>query len=829
MPYRLTVSSGRTLVRRLLAAFAVVILSSAASAQEAAVNPLAELNAELQRTLADAGVPFSEEQVKAVALMMEERRRASEELFGDLMDFRGGPTQGQEADRLQSAIQWMRSEFLTNLTTYLTEPQAAVWSRHLEAVVPALDAPRSSSPSGETQTQYVRINNNGFTAEDSGYSTGGSGTEVIQRGGVGAWHGNAQLLLKDDALNARNAFAGNKPPYQERRINTDVSGPLIPGRLTSAFNFNQTESENVGTVRATLPDGSVFALGITRPTTFRNFQTSYTLQLASAHSVRGFGRMATEENRGQGIGGFTLPERASDSTYRQVNIGLRPFSAVSSTTLLEGRVQWNANRNETLPRTEAVRINVLDAFNSGGAQNRSNEDNSTLEFGHLYTRTSETAVLKSGVEGNYRIRRTVNSNNTGGTFTFSDLESYRAGTPVTYRVTQGDPRFELKQLETAAFFQADLKVSSRLTVQAGVRYEAQQNLRDYNNLAPRVSLAYAPSAATVIRAGTGIFYNRLTNGTVENQRRFDGTRQYEIVIDNPAYPDPFAGGTRRTSLQSVRVTDPQLVAPYTAISMVSLERTFLTNLLVTATYDFQREYHKLRTRNLNAPFDATRPGPPQACSAATPADACIKPDPDRGNVINLESTGNDVRHNIRLSARKRFSIFNASLNYQYQRQYGDVLGGAGTLASDSWNLRHDWGNSPNPRHQVNTTVNARLPLGLFLTGTMRFNSRRYYTMTTGSDDNRDSNVNDRPDGVGPNTLEGPRYLNFDFNLSKAFFFGGSKGATSGMNANVFVNMTNAFNHVHYGTPSGVLTSPNFGRSTSANDPREIEAGVRFQF
>jgi hypothetical protein len=46
---------------------------------------------------------------------------------------------------------------------------------------------------------------------------------------------------------------------------------------------------------------------------------------------------------------------------------------------------------------------------------------------------------------------------------------------------------------------------------------------------------------------------------------------------------------------------------------------------------------------------------------------------------------------------------------------------------------------------------------------------------------------------------------------------------------VFANMTNAFNRVHYGTPSGVLTSPNFGKSTSASNPREIEAGLRFQF
>ena len=85
-------------------------------------------------------------------------------------------------------------------------------------------------------------------------------------------------------------------------------------------------------------------------------------------------------------------------------------------------------------------------------------------------------------------------------------------------------------------------------------------------------------------------------------------------------------------------------------------------------------------------------------------------------------------------------------------------------------------------------------------------------------------MNDRPAGVAPNSRRGPRYVDLDLNLSKAFFLG-----ATGANVNLFANVTNVLNHVHYGTPSGVLTSPNFGRPTSASDPREIEVGVRFQF
>ena len=794
-------------------------------ALDAAANPLAELNDEVKRVLAEAKVPFSAEQERAISLMMEERRRASEELFGNLMDFRGGPTQGQEEDRLRSAIDWMRNEFLLNLASYLTEQQNAVWAGFLAASADGT----VNRPAAQTsdQTQYVRINNNAFTAENNQFDGGFGGTDVIQRGGAGAWHGNTQFLLKDDALNARNAFAGNKPPYQERRLSVNVSGPTVPDRLSSEISFNQTEAENVGTIRATLPDG-VFALGITRPRVFREFNLRNTLQVADSHSVRGFVRRASETSEDQGIGDFTLPERRYDSFWRQWNVGVFPFSALSSRSIHEARFQLNRSSSENLPFSEAVRINVLDAFNGGGAQNFSTDSNRTYEFGNLFTRVGDVITLKTGVEGAYRTSLSHSTNNFDGTFTFSSLESYLAGRPLTFRVTRGNPTLELKQLEMAAFVQTDVTVNSQLTLMFGARYEAQQNLNDYNNLDPRVGFAYAPGDATVIRGGGGIFHSRLQTNMVETQRRLNGTHQFEIVIDDPSYPDPFVAGTIRQTVPSVRVTDPNLVAPYVAAGMISLERTFLDNLLFTATYDVVREYHRLRSRNLNAPYDA-RFEERRACDLDTPDAFCLAPDPTRGQVINLESTGNDIKHTLRLEVSKRFNIFNGEVDYEIQRVRGDVQGGPGTLLSDAYDLRADWGRSPQPTHRLEAELNASLPLGVFVAGDLEFNSGRYYTIVTGRDINRDSNVNDRPPGQAPNTERGPKYFNVDFNISKAFYFRRAAGSASGMNVNVFANMTNAFNHVHYNNPSGVMSSPNFRRITSASNPREIEIGMRFQF
>ena len=122
-----------------------------------------------------------------------------------------------------------------------------------------------------------------------------------------------------------------------------------------------------------------------------------------------------------------------------------------------------------------------------------------------------------------------------------------------------------------------------------------------------------------------------------------------------------------------------------------------------------------------------------------------------------------------------------------------------------------------------------MPLGVFLTGALNTNDGGYYNITTGLDNNRDGNVTDRPAGVPRNSGNRPKVLNVDANVSKAFFLSGPAPGATRRNVNVFVNLTNAFNRTNFGPPSGVMTSPNFGRSTSATNPRKIEIGVRAQF
>jgi hypothetical protein len=183
--------------------------------------------------------------------------------------------------------------------------------------------------------------------------------------------------------------------------------------------------------------------------------------------------------------------------------------------------------------------------------------------------------------------------------------------------------------------------------------------------------------------------------------------------------------------------------------------------------------------------------------------------------------------------RQRFSIFVVNANYTYMHGMSDQedrRGGDIYFPVDNYNLHKEWGNTVDPRHNFSSSVNARLPLDVYLTTVINARSGSFYNITTGKDDNKDGVINDRPPGVAKNSKVGPNYFDVSFNFSKAFELNGAAGSgTAGPQMNVFANLNNAFNMQHPGLPSGVMTSPFFLRSYNATSPRTIEVGMRFQF
>ena len=807
-----------------------IFLTTPAFGQLRDRNPVDELKEQVTQALADAQVPLTSDQERQLALLIEEERQAAENLFGETWDFSQGPPQGEQRDQALAGIRWMYDELKRKLPAYMTDAQRAAWESYDSDRTSDIDD--SLDPGAQIgRIQQIRVTNNAFNVETanatgaSGPTGGGAKTEVIERGGVGAFHGNFASTFQDEKLNARNPFAANKPPYYERTIDGNISGPIIRDRLSLNFTVSDNKQENVGTVKAETPDGP-FSLGVTRPTLNRSYDVRSVLQLADAHSLVMQFQYATTDSRNENVGDFTLPERASRTQGQNHMIDLREISVLSERTVHDIRLTWHRDHSETNPASNALAITIKDAFNGGGAQNRNRIDGDTYELSNLIYYAGDKLTMRSGVQVWHRRERSFSEDNFFGEFTFSDLASYRAGTPLKYRITCCDPSFEWNQTQVALFSQNDFKLTNTFTLMLGVRYQVQTNIRDRNNFDPRIGFAYAIGNATVIRGGVAVFTQWVRAGDIQRFRRLDGERLFEIQIDNPGWPDPFASGSVRP--RSRRVLEPHIKSPYYLVSQLTLERSLPKNLFVTVSYDINRGVKPGRTRDINAPLPETG----------------LRPVPDQGQIVQLQSSGLSWQQHFKATMRQRFSIFNVTANYTYFHGLSDQevgtrsgreLGKVG-LPTNSYDLTQEWGNTGRPTHMFFASLNSRLPLDVYLTTAIHATSGTYYTITTGRDDNQDGAINDRPPGVPKNSEVGPHFFDVSFNVSKAFELnlGGTSlrapnAAGSGSQLNVFANLNNAFNMTHLGRPSGVMSSPFFMRSFNATYPRTIEVGMRFQF
>ncbi|HET9218817.1 MAG TPA: TonB-dependent receptor [Terriglobia bacterium] len=814
----------------------VVLTAFPAMAQEpgglSTRNPLDEIRDEVVQVLATAEVPFTEEQARAIVLVLEESRRASEQLFGEVMDFRDGPPQGERLDRARAGIQWMNDDFSKRVRQYLTEMQRAAWDMHLAEKAAALpmDGSQSGTAGTKEQVQQIRINSNPYTAENQYFGYAGSGgsfgfaggggvsAEIFQRGGTGAFHGAYEFRFRDESLNARNAFSPTRPPYQQRNFNVNTSGPIIRNRLTVSVGGSQTEQDNVGTINAQTPTGPYY-LGFTRPYVSRNAYANGTYQIRKTQSLQFNFNYGMNRRENQGMGGFNLPSRAFSGSGNNKSGSIRHLWFKSERLVQDISYNFNFNHDEITPVTVAPSIEVVGAFSDGGFPEKSAYNGRTHNVRALWIYTGSRWALRTG--GNFYTTNPeqISENNFLGNFQFSSLEAFQAGQPTSYRVTRGEPRLEITHREWSAFLQNDYKYSDRITFFFGLRYEGQNDVKDRNNLDPRIGIAYAVGNSTVLRAGAGVFHMRVDNWIIREMLRLDGTRQYEIIISNPSYPDPFqTGDVTVVPPGSRRIYGDSLSNPYYTGLSFAIEQSLPRNLFVSASIDYHRGASLPRTRDLNAPLPGTLPD----ATGKLP-----RPDPTQGNIWLLESTGSSKWTGIKVNMRQRFSIFNVNAGYTFQLNTGDASAdGAFVNPSNSYDLAADWANYP--RHQFSGSLNSRLPFDIFLTTSFALNSGNRYSITTGKDDNGDGITNDRPLGMPRFTETGPIYKSIGFNISKAFRIGASKNGDA-KNLNFFANMDNAFNTVNLGTPSGTLTSPFFGKSTSASNPREIEVGLRFQF
>ena len=689
------------------------------------------------------------------------------------------------------------------------------------------------------EIREIRINDNSFTAEQSFQGRGR--TEIITRGGTGQFNGDFTFGFADESLDARNAFADFRPPYQTREFELNLSAPILRNRLTLTGSFSSELDEEGDTLRALTPSGLI-SDAVVKPEIERSFTTRATAQLNEDHALTFSFTYGTERDENEGVGGFGLPEQGSRSEGTDFNFQIKETAVLSPSVSNEVRFRMNGESTESFPLNSGPYINVRGAFRGGGSTDRESEEETSLEFGDLLLYNGNNVSIKTGFDAGYERDYSESFDNFNGSFTFSSLEDFEAGRPIRYSVNQGDPVLEATQFQTAVFLQSDFRLTPSFTMGLGMRYEVQSNLDDRNDIDPRIGFAYHLGGTTVIRGGSGIFHDRVPLFALQSVLRFDGERQRTLTIRSPSYPDAFQSGERRVSVpSSIRIRSDDLAAPYSWNSEFSVETSLGFGMQLTGAYRFVRGVHLLRGRNLNAPLDVTAPTA-ESCKPGQSELSCVRPLPDRGDIIQLESTGNSEDHQFRLGFQRRWSFMNVRGNYTLRSSYGDASGfGFGTPA-DNYNLASEWG-PDDQRHEADVSVNLKLPWNLDADTQFNWSSGEPYNLETGRDDNQDSNTNDRPPGVTRNSLTGPSFFEMDLNLSKSFILipeidagsldaaggGGYFGRRSGMRMTIEARAENVLNRMNVGRLSGVITSPFFGLPTRARDAREISLEMRFDF
>jgi hypothetical protein len=686
----------------------------------------------------------------------------------------------------------------------------------------------------------IHIVRDAFAAEN--HSAESEGIEIITQPGQGHLSGSFQSRVRDDSLAARNPFVAEKGAERQASFEGHLGGTLVKGKASFALSVEGRDAFDTPIVNVALPNGEQRSelLNLRRPT--RNVSVYGLLDYALTRDQTLRLSYDQEDNRQEnlGVGGSDLTERAYSSHLQDHELRAQVVGPLGRRAFGNSRMQLEWQDTEAVSVTAARTIVVNGAFTSGGAQLAGGRHPRTVELASDVDYVRGLHTLRSGflvVAGNFR---SDNSANTLGTFTFSSLDAFNAGTPSTYTQRIGVPVVEYVNAQTAVYVQDDIKVRKSLTLSPGIRYEVQTHLDDRWNFGPRMGMTWAPfkSGRTTVRGSYGIFYNWLSANTYEQTLRVDGLRQRDIFIVNPSYPDPGTGGP-------VRTTNKYLLGPDVQMGRVQrvsagVDQTVNPKVRLNASFQIVRASDQLRGQNLNAPVGGVRPDPGFANVIETVSDGSMHSD-QLSTTVNVNFAGG-----VRNVGRRRWDARRTTVRAAYwiARANNNVDGPF--VVPPSGKLDAEWAPSAGDRrHRYQVAVNSQALRNLNASLTLGGNTGTPYTITTGFDDNNDSLFNDRPAGTRRNSVRTSSQATVTANLSYSLNLGAAPvsgaiqerdrggdraGQAPGRYRLVFTlavnNLTNRPNFTGF---SGVQTSPFFLTPTAALNPRKVDVGVSLRF
>ena len=438
----------------------------------------------------------------------------------------------------------------------------------------------------------IRINQNPFAAENDQPS---GRIDILTRPGTDKLRGSAFFNFQDESFNSRNPFAtssSKRAPFQVRQYGGNLGGPLLKKRASFFVDFERREIDDSELVKATILDSNLnptdLGLGVLVPRRNLTFSPRLDFQVNSSNTLiarYSFNQSSTDNN---GVGGFSLPERAYASSSTQQEIQLTETAVLNASMINETRFQFSRIRSESLGDISEPTLNVSSAFIGGGSQvGEVTNTNTRVDLQNFLAWQKGSHAIKFGG----RVRRVsitdINPNNFGGTYTFTgglvpaldanndpifnqpifvdSLERYRrtllltedprnlsaveirerGGGASQFNISTGNPLASVSQTDFGIYVQDDWRLRPNFTLSFGLRYEGQTNIGSKFNFAPRLAFAWSPGAANstkpptmVIRAGGGVFYNRFSEASTLQANRYNGVNQQQFFVSEvPLYDE----------------------------------------------------------------------------------------------------------------------------------------------------------------------------------------------------------------------------------------------------------------------------------------------------
>ncbi len=636
----------------------------------------------------------------------------------------------------------------------------------------------------------IQVLTHNFKAEHGRQN--GSIVSMVTKRGTNEWHGVLYEYLRNNALDARNAFDVRRLPLKVNQFGASVGGPAIKNKTFVFGNFEGfiRRTANATTIQTLRPEQRALAVDSVKPLAAMYPEPNIPgTNLYRADAPTGgnqwnyVGRVDQELNSSMRLF-FRVTYLHSDANG-VAGAGLQRYNTLSSPQGYSAHHTWSPDsRTVNEARFNYTRYVLNDQFvdpvelgnpavNGTVGTVFVNGLSSLGQFSFMRRQTAQNnfqwiddlsrVIGRHSVKAGFAIRRMqLNSGTISPGFTgvlrFLSIPNFLAGNAVSYNRNVGNPYIGQRATEYNLYAQDDWQIHPRLVLNLGLRYEyntvpAEVNdlildqyrfLPDRNNFAPRFGFAWRADrdGKTAIRGGYGIYYNVLELSFV-GLTRFNPPLISNLVNASPRFPDLGAGGS--AGLPSGLVI-PQRDArqPYNQHFNLTLERQ-----LFNPQTTFSAGY--VGTVGVKAPR-TSRPNGGDGLAQA------LRPDPSVGVVNYLETAGASNYHGLQTQFQFQHRGFMFRAGYTYAKMIDEISDFPSSnqnlsrdiLALDETNWRLNRGLSDfDVRHTANLAYSWDLPWmksnrwlgGWSLQGITNLHSGRPYSLYSGTDNPIGSNNN----------------------------------------------------------------------------------------